>query len=64
MTEIIVREGKGFMAQAQGKCDHEVEVIAVRNGDTKENMMCVCTEQAAIYITKEQACEFFDLTPK
>jgi len=47
-----------FKAMAQGKADYEVDVISI---DDKERgtMMCVCSEEAAIYITKEQAAKFF-----
>lgn len=58
MTDSIVKQGTKFKAMAQGKADYEVEVIPVSDGK-HGTMMCVCTEEGAIYITKEQAKGFF-----
>jgi len=54
--EKVMSDRKTFIAQAQGKTDFKVEVIESHNGK-----MIICTEAAAIYITKEQAIKFFNL---
>jgi hypothetical protein len=51
-----------FKAMAQGICDYSVDVIPLKGKDEFGTMMCVCAEEGAIYITKEQAKIFFGLT--
>lgn len=47
-----------FKAMAQGKFDYSVNVIPITS-PKHGTMMCVCSDEAAIYITKEQAAKFF-----
>lgn len=47
-----------FTAMAQGKVDYSVDVIPVECAEYG-TLMCICSEGAAIYITKEQAAKFF-----
>lgn len=52
----------GFSAQAQSDHDFIVDVIPVRF-QGEETQMAICASQEAIYITKEQAMQFFGLVP-
>ena len=52
---------KEFKALAQGKSDYEVEVIPIKSNGRFGTMMCVCADEGAIYVTKQQAKEFFGL---
>lgn len=54
---------KAFIAMSQGRVDFGTEVIPIQ-GEEHGCMMCVCSEEAAIYITKEQAKLFWDLEDK
>ena len=47
-----------FTAMAQGEADYSVDVIPVECAEYGI-LMCICSEEAAIYITKEQAAKFF-----
>lgn len=47
-----------FKAMAQGKTDYSVDVMPVKSTEYG-TLMCVCSDEAAIYITKEQAAKFF-----
>jgi hypothetical protein len=51
---------EAFKAMAQDSVDYSVDVISIKNM-VDETMMCVCSEEAAIYVTKEQAMKFFGL---
>ncbi len=62
LPSIPQAKGDSFIAIAQGACDYSVEVIPVGREDEKfGQMMCLCTQEGAIYITKEQAKAFFGL---
>lgn len=52
---------KSFTTSAQGANDFSVEVISVKAGT--EAMMAIMATTEAIYITREQAMEFFGLVP-
>lgn len=47
-----------FNADAQSKQDHQIEVI------NYIGKMAICGEDGVVYITKEQAMEFWDLQEK
>lgn len=47
-----------FKAMTQGKCDYETEVIPV-GSEEYGVMMCICSEEGVLYITREQAAKFF-----
>ena len=49
-----------FQAMAQGKCDYTLPVIKTETTKFGPMMTIMATEEA-IYITKEQAMEFFGL---
>jgi hypothetical protein len=55
-VEAVVSEQ--FKAMAQGKADYSVDVMPVKSTEYG-TLMCVCSDEAAIYITKEQAAKFF-----
>jgi hypothetical protein len=50
---------KKFKAMAQGRVDYSVDVIPVESNGNFGTMMGICTEEGAVYITKQQAKEFF-----
>lgn len=51
-----------FWAMAQGACDYLEKVICI-DGDARwGKLMTICTPEAAIYITREQAKAFFGFT--
>lgn len=56
-------KNKEFQAMAQGKSDYSVDVMPIGSKEYG-TMMCVCSEEAAIYITREQAAKFFGFTDK
>lgn len=47
----------------QGRCDYSIDAIPV-NGKLYGTLMCICADEGAIYVTKEQAKEFFGLVDK
>lgn len=47
-----------FKAMAQGQVDYETDVMCLNTSDYGK-LMCICTEDAAVYITREQAKKFF-----
>ncbi len=51
-----------FEANAQGRVDYTVEVIPVRPANS--TLMAICTPDASIHITREQAKVFFGLIEK
>lgn len=52
-----------FMAMAQGKFDYSVEVIH-QDIAPYGPLMVVCATEEAVYITKQQAMDFFCLVDK
>lgn len=54
---------KQFQAMVQGKHDYVVDVIDVE-AEGYGHMMAICAIEGAIYITKTQAMEFFNLKEK
>ena len=60
---MVSDKNKEFKAMAQGKCDYSVDVMPIPSKEYG-TMMCVCSEEAAIYITKEQAAKFFGFSNK
>lgn len=52
-----------FDALAQGRTDYTVRVIPILES-AAEMYMTVCASEEAVYITKTQAMEFFDLMEK
>lgn len=56
-----INKYQSFMATQQGPFgDWLVEVFGVIN-ENRGTMMCVPTEQGPVYITKQQAMDFFGL---
>lgn len=50
-----------FTAMTQGIVeDYNTNVIPIETDDYG-TMMCICSEEGAIYITKDQAIKFFNL---
>lgn len=47
-----------FKAMAQGSVDYEVDVMYI-NTEDYGRLMCICTDEATVYITREQAKRFF-----
>lgn len=60
LHSLPTKENEQFMAVCQGVTDWAVQV-APGNMHGLGQCMVVCTEDAAIYITKEQARIFFGL---
>lgn len=53
---------KPFLAQTQGVTDYSTDVIPLAPRGDENVIMTICAIEGAIYITKQQAMDFFGLT--
>ena len=49
-----------FHAMAQGKCDYTIPVIRIGHEEYGD-LMTICATEEAVYITKQEAMDFFGL---
>ena len=60
MQDIPITPETGFKVMAQGVVDYQLEAIPISCEDFG-TMICICSEEGAIYITRDQAKAFFNL---
>lgn len=60
MQNIPTNPETGFKVMVQGVADYQLEAVPISCEDFGV-MICICSEEGAIYITKDQAKAFFDL---